>query len=334
MTTVQGNLSQSSFVKGELDFFTPISFATPNKSWCDSFQEAADDYFFYGNGWDDRAFVVGREGNRWNVQLIPCGSSTALNFVKIATLFTGVIPLFMFLAKAALRHNREYAIVWTGRTCAGAFVPLYHKAQPSVYTDQMEKRYQAIFKKAGIDYAQATPLQRHVVFFANGQGELTKESIRTGFERLRFARIISFLAPYIIFQLLGPLMGEHNGALSMKDIDKAKHPSDTGVFTSQGQFDPAKFEAIRKQYAKVNKDFLTAGELDAMRAVNKERDENQKDGFKGSIASLGEFRSMLDLFSDGQLVDANGNIIPTISFSRLRDFYTGGPKLFEEVASQ
>jgi hypothetical protein len=123
-----------------------------------------------------------------------------------------------------------------------------------------------------------------------------------------------------------------DGSLSLKDLNKALHRSDTGIFTSNGRFDPAKFQEIQARFAKVNKEFLTADELGEMRAANKVRDQEKNGQISGAAASTGEFRALLSLFADGSVVDKNGNIIPTISFSRLREFYTDGPKLFEEVA--
>lgn len=316
-----------------IGFFVPLSYTDRNKSFSNSLEEAADDYFFYG-GMKDRAYVIDTEKGTHQVQLIKCKANVGLTALKIASLLLLPIPLFMLIVKAVARRNRKYAILNPNSGArTESFVPLLQKPRVSVYNAAMEERYKKIFEKAGIDYSQATPLQLHAIFFANDHGEITRTSIQNAFNRLHFSKPVSVVIGFIAIKALGPIMGEKNGALSLKDLNKAKHSSDTGVFTSQGKFDPEKFDEIQEKYAKQNKNFITADELAKMRAANKARDSKNKDAGFGATASKGEFGTLLSLFSDGALVDINGNIIPTITFKRLREFYTAGPKLFEEAAA-
>lgn len=194
-------------------------------------------------------------------------------------------------------------------------------------------RYTKLFAIAGLDYSKATPLQKHAAFFVDETGGVTRASMQDGFERLHMGKIFSIAASIFIFYGLAASTGTKNGAIQLKDLNKGKHPSDTGTFTTTGDLDLNKFENYRL-FAKTCPDLLTADEVAQMRAANSKRDQEISGYLNGALASKGEFDFTMKLFSDRTIVDEKGKSIPAISFKQLLRVYTDGPLLFEEVAAR
>ncbi|KAH9605910.1 hypothetical protein KSS87_021973 [Heliosperma pusillum] len=58
--------------------------------------------------------------------------------------------------------------------------------------------------------------------------------------------------------------------IEIKNIAKAKHGSDSGVYDTEGRFVPSKFEAIFTKHAHSNGNALTSKELDEMLKANRQ----------------------------------------------------------------
>lgn len=313
-----------------LNFFTPVSYLNNDNGYFTRLKEMADDYFYYGGA---RAYIEDSSGFSSKARLVECKASSWMTALKVASLAIPIIPLGMLCIKAVVRWRQEFTILNPQ--------PLKLGESPRILTPQKKhfsfdaaaqrNRYVEQFARAGIDYSRATPLQKHVAFFTDRSGNLTQDSMRQGFERLHFGKITAAIVSFFIFRGLTSSTGTTNGVLSLKDIHKGKHPSDTGAFTERGGIDFQKVDQLRL-FAKTHPDLLTASELAQMRAVNKKRDESVAGGWMGSIASQGEFDLTLSLFGDRFIVDDYGNAIPAITLGRLHTLYTDGPVLFEEVA--
>ena len=196
-----------------------------------------------------------------------------------------------------------------------------------------KRNYTVILEKAGLSDTTATALQRHVLFFADDNGVLTRESMQKAFQRLHFGKIKAFFISWVIFKGIASSTGSRNGAIPLKEIAKAMHLSDTGVYTQTGDFSPVQFDRLR-QFAKIDPKFLTSSELAEMRLANKKREPNSLRAKIGAIASKAEFDLLLKLFGDWKIIDSKGTPSFAISFDRLRAFYANGPELFEEIASK
>ncbi|XP_027362460.1 probable peroxygenase 4 [Abrus precatorius] len=81
--------------------------------------------------------------------------------------------------------------------------------------------------------------------------------------------------------------------IEIKNIQLAKHGSDTGVYDTEGRFNPSKFEEIFTKHAHTHPNALTYDELKEMIKANRE----PKD-FKGRIGSLVEWKVLYKLAKD------------------------------------
>lgn len=119
----------------------------------------------------------------------------------------------------------------------------------------------------GHDHRNYTVLQQHVEFFdRNKDGIIYPWETFEGFRAIGFGWIISFLGMLLIngsmsyatqpSWLPSPVFSIH-----IKNMHKAVHGSDTGVYDNQGRFIPAKFEVIFAKYAKTFPDRMTFDEL-------------------------------------------------------------------------
>lgn len=318
----------------DLNFFTPVNYLNHDTSLFTHLKEAADNYFYYGIK-KPRAYVLDIEGNSYKVQLVDCKPNLVSTALKIASLPTLILPLSMLFIKIAARAGRHFTVINPQSTERTAPFEILAPQKRKITFDRLaqEKRYTELFAKAGLDYSKATPLQKHVAFFVDQNGDISRSSMQTGFERLHLGKITSIASSIFVFNGLSLLTGKVNGVIRLTDIDKGKHLSDTGMFTKTGELDLAKFK-IFQQFAKTNPYLITADELTQMEAANKARDKDLNGAEVGALASSGEFDLTLKLFADRFVVDENGKATPAITFDQLLKVYADGPLLFEEVAAK
>ncbi|CAK9150322.1 unnamed protein product [Ilex paraguariensis] len=81
--------------------------------------------------------------------------------------------------------------------------------------------------------------------------------------------------------------------IEVKNIQKAKHGSDSGVYDTEGRFVPSKFEEIFSKHAHNNSDALTSDELMGMLKANRV----PKD-FGGWLAAYTEWKILYVLCKD------------------------------------
>ncbi|CAJ1932640.1 unnamed protein product [Sphenostylis stenocarpa] len=142
-------------------------------------------------------------------------------------------------------------------------------------------------------------LQKHVGFFDRNQDGIIYpwETFR-GFRAIGCGYFLSFVAAIFI-----------NGGLShktrpgkfpslllpieVKNIKRAKHGSDSGVYDSEGRFVPSKFEEIFRKHARTHADALTSDELKGLLKANRE----PKD-YAGWLASYTEWKILYVLGKD------------------------------------
>ncbi|CAK8570406.1 unnamed protein product [Lathyrus sativus] len=142
-------------------------------------------------------------------------------------------------------------------------------------------------------------LAKHVAFFdRNHDGIVYPWETFKGFRAIGCGILLSSVA--CIFINLGLSQKTRPGKfpsiflpIEIKNIEKAKHGSDSGVYDNHGRFVPSKFEEIFSKHAKKNPDALTSDELKGLLKANRE----PKD-FKGWLASFTEWKILYVLCKD------------------------------------
>jgi peroxygenase len=119
--------------------------------------------------------------------------------------------------------------------------------------------------------------------------------------------------------------------IEMKNIGKAKHASDTGVYDAQGNVDPKRFEAMFKAADKDGDGKLTVDELADMRKGNKARDAGTV-SFMRSLFSAFESQGEFGVFMDvaGKPNGPKGEKV--LTKDQVFKLYNG--TLFQEIADQ
>lgn len=127
-------------------------------------------------------------------------------------------------------------------------------------------------------------LQQHVAFFdRNKDGIIYPWETYQGFQAIGFNMIVSLLAAAFINIALSYPTSYQSWIPSLSfpiyvdNIHRGKHGSDSGVYDSEGGFDPAKFDDIFSKYACTYPDRLTYTEMQAMLKGN--RDANDVSGW-------------------------------------------------------
>ncbi|KAJ0095675.1 hypothetical protein Patl1_15508 [Pistacia atlantica] len=134
-------------------------------------------------------------------------------------------------------------------------------------------------------------LQRHVAFF-----DRNHDGIVYPWETFQDQSVAAYSCPPLV-----PFSSTwHSGKcpnllfpIEVKNIHKAKHGSDSGVYDSEGRFVPVKFEEIFSKHAHTHHNALTSDELMAMLKFNRE----PKD-YKGWVASYTEWKILYYLCKD------------------------------------
>ncbi|XP_058182853.1 probable peroxygenase 4 [Rhododendron vialii] len=142
-------------------------------------------------------------------------------------------------------------------------------------------------------------LQKHVNFFDRDKdGVVYPWETFQGFREIGCGVLLSSLAS--VFINVGLSAKTRPGKfpsllfpIEVKNIQKAKHGSDSGVYDTEGRFVPAKFEEIFGKHARTNANALTSDELMTMLKSNRV----PKD-YAGWIASYSEWKILYMLCKD------------------------------------
>ncbi|KAL6187024.1 hypothetical protein ACLB2K_043140 [Fragaria x ananassa] len=142
-------------------------------------------------------------------------------------------------------------------------------------------------------------LQRHVAFFdRNHDGIVYPWETFQGFRAIGCGILLSSFSAFFInfglsrqtrpgksFSLLFPI--------EVRNIHKAKHGSDSGVYDIEGRFVPSKFEEIFIKHAHSNANALTSEELDGLLKANREPNDR-----RGWLAAWTEWKILYLLCKD------------------------------------
>ncbi|KAM7254700.1 hypothetical protein ACFE04_019941 [Oxalis oulophora] len=142
-------------------------------------------------------------------------------------------------------------------------------------------------------------LQKHVAFFDRNQDGLVYPwETYQGFRAIGCGIMLSFASAFLInislsrktrpgksFSLQFPI--------EVKNIQMAKHGSDSGVYDSEGRFVPSQFEEVFKKHARTNGNALTSDELMEMLKARRE----PKD-YNGWLAAYSEWKVLYVLCKD------------------------------------
>ncbi|KAL7163517.1 hypothetical protein ACSBR2_039595 [Camellia fascicularis] len=176
----------------------------------------------------------------------------------------------------------------------------------------------------GLDCHDENVLKKHVEFF-----DRNKDGVVYPWETFQGLRAIGcniFLSTFASIFINVGLSGKTRPGkcpslcfpIVVKNIQKAKHGSDSGVYDSEGRFVPSKFEEIFCKHARTNPNALTSAELKEMRKANRE----PKD-YGGWIGSFAEWTILYILCKD-----KNG----LLQKDTIRGVYDGS--LFEQMAEK
>ncbi|GAA5978589.1 hypothetical protein JCM11641_002780 [Rhodosporidiobolus odoratus] len=133
-------------------------------------------------------------------------------------------------------------------------------------------------------------LQQHVAFWDKDQdGVIYPFDIFKGFHELGYSFPICIAAVFIICPLFCLFTFENVwqlvfGAISVRNIHRAKHGSDTGVYDAEGRFVPAMFEAIFARHDKGNKGGLTF--VEGLKMIHRNRNVLDPVGWSAEFFEL------------------------------------------------
>ncbi|KAM7484695.1 hypothetical protein LguiA_000704 [Lonicera macranthoides] len=167
-------------------------------------------------------------------------------------------------------------------------------------------------------------LQKHVSFFdQNHDGIVYPWETFKGFRAIGCGLLLSSFASIFINVGLSRKTrpGKYPSLLfpiEVKNIQKAKHGSDSGVYDTEGRFVHSKFEEIFRKHARSNSNALTSDELMGMLKANRD----PKD-YGGWVASYTEWKILYILCKD-----KNG----LLHKDTIRAVYDGS--LFEQMAKE
>ncbi|CAD6339626.1 unnamed protein product [Miscanthus lutarioriparius] len=124
--------------------------------------------------------------------------------------------------------------------------------------------------------------------------------VLTGFRAIGAGVPLSAFSSVFINGLLGPKTVPENEKapgfklpIYVKNIQKGKHGSDSGVYDANGRFVPEKFEEIFKKHAHTRPDALTGKELKELLKANREPND-----FKGWLGGFTEWKVLYSLCKD------------------------------------
>ncbi|OIW21809.1 hypothetical protein TanjilG_11544 [Lupinus angustifolius] len=139
-------------------------------------------------------------------------------------------------------------------------------------------------------------LQKHVAFFdRNHDGVIYPSETFQGFRAIGCGILLSTVAAIFINSGLSQKTrpGKFPSILfpiEVKNIQRSKHGSDTGVYDTEGRFVPSKFEELFNKHARKHSNALTSDELTEMLKANRV----PKD-YNGWLASYVEWKILYTL---------------------------------------
>ncbi|KAK4423398.1 putative peroxygenase 4 [Sesamum alatum] len=174
------------------------------------------------------------------------------------------------------------------------------------------------------NHDQTNVLQKHVMFFdRNNDGVIYPSETFQGFRAIGCGVLLSSVAA--VFINMGLSRKTRPGKsfsprfpIEVKNIQMAKHTSDSGVYDKEGRFVPTKFEEIFIKHARTHPHALTSDELKAFMKSNRE----PKD-YGGWLAGYTEWKILYELCKD-----ENG----LLHEETVRAAYDGS--LFEKMAKE
>ncbi|XP_020399311.1 ABA-induced protein isoform X2 [Zea mays] len=173
---------------------------------------------------------------------------------------------------------------------------------PGTGSNKAESSFSSSMAVAADVYkGELTPLQRHVAFFdRNKDGVIYPAETYQGFRAIGAGVTLSAFSSVFINGLLGPkTIPENEKApafklpIYVKNIQKGKHGSDSGVYDANGRFVAEKFEEIFKKHAHTRPDALTGKELKELLKANREPND-----FKGWLGGFTEWKMLYSLCKD------------------------------------
>lgn len=179
-------------------------------------------------------------------------------------------------------------------------------------------------KDEGVEIHDPTALQKHVMFFdINKDGIIYPWETFQGFRAIGSGILLSAFASIFINVGLSSKTRPGKGfslkfPIEVKNIQKSKHGSDSGVYDKEGRFVSERFEEIFGKHALTNINSLTSDELSQMLKANRD----PKD-YKGWIAAYSEWKILYMLCKDKQGL---------LHKETIRAVYDGS--LFEQMAKE
>ena len=169
-------------------------------------------------------------------------------------------------------------------------------------------------------------IERHLdkFFDRNGDRRITLGETYTGLHDLGIGRAAAAATALAINVGLGLPTGGGLTTVNLDNIQRGKHPGDSGVLDTNSEFVPEKFDAIFDKHAKTYGDALTSDEVAQFRKANYFADPNANP--VNFVAGLGEFQLLFHLGAE----DRGGTSV--LTKARLNDFYNGD--LFEKIAAE
>lgn len=170
-----------------------------------------------------------------------------------------------------------------------------------------------------IPWDDMTPLQKHVSYFDyNGDGYITLFEDYRGLRELGIDPASSSAFAFAINGALGtPTFGFPSFTISLYDIDRGVHGSDTGIYDSQGRFVEEAFQNLFDDW-----DLNDSGGLDPFELAARTIDDADLGDVFGLTASAAEFGLLYAVAAeDGELTR-----------DRMRGFYDG--TLFYDLAEE
>ncbi len=169
---------------------------------------------------------------------------------------------------------------------------------------------------------EKTPLQKHVEFFDfDGDARITPDETRMGLNALGMGGAQNLLTRTLINGTFGPPT-TGSRAVGIKDIHKAKHAGDTGVFDKKGNFVQEKFDRIWRDFDTDKDGKLTEAEISRM------TDANSSPRTFGRIATKGEFALLMNIAGQDDPVLKKR----VVTRERLAALYDGS--LFDKILAE